>query len=63
MDETQKIFELQEEVIGLQKTSYNSTLEATRKIHTYKTIVMSLLIITLLTLTYAFVISLLYYVH
>ncbi len=61
MDETQKILSLQEEIIGLQKTSYNTTLEASRKIYSYKTMIIALLVITLLALSYALVISLLYY--
>jgi hypothetical protein len=60
-DETQKILSLQEEIIMLQRSSYNATLDSQKRIYNYRTIVISLLVITLLALMYALVISLLYY--
>lgn len=59
-DEIQKILALQEEIILLQKSSYNTTLEATKKISSYKAIVGALLLITLLSLGYALSLSLIF---
>lgn len=59
-DEIGKILTLQEEMIVLQRTSHNTTLEATKKIYRYKTIVMALLLITFLSLAYALSLSLIF---
>ena len=60
-DQTQKILSLQEEIINLQKTHYQGTLDSTKKIYNYKTFVVAMLLITLLALCYALIMSLLYF--
>lgn len=60
-DQTQKIMSLQEELIVLQKTSYNNSLESIKKIDNYKKTNITLLVIALLSLVYALVVLLLYY--
>ena len=60
-EELKKIIALQEELIQLQKTSYNGSVESAKKIYQCKTVTISLLIITLLSLVYVFVVALMYY--
>ena len=57
-DQTQKIMSLQEELIQVQKTSYNGILESMKKIEDYKKTNIALLIISFLSLAYALTVSL-----
>lgn len=60
-DQTQKILSLQEEIISLQKIGYKFNLESIKKIDDYRTMVILLLAVALLSLAYALVISFLYF--
>lgn len=59
--ENQKIISLLEEIVQLQKTSYNNAVELTRKINQYKKGNMVLVVLTLGSILYAVVISMMYY--